>query len=129
MSAEVLRSVPLRQIEEQAKKVVMSPDWLMDWILAEDIPDRMRTPRDYAALAKVYVQLADRGVDAPIVIIARALGVSANTVNTRLRKARGDRLVEGLATNPANPARLTAKATALLATTTAQPQQDEGPGE
>lgn len=114
LTAAVLRSLPLRQMQRAAEQTVNSPKMRMDWIAAANLPERTHDDREYAEWAQVYVQLSEQGTGSPIAVMARARDESPNTINSRLRKARELGLLEGLTSDAANPPRLTPKAKRAL---------------
>ncbi|MCK5926967.1 MAG: winged helix-turn-helix domain-containing protein [Nocardioides sp.] len=93
VTAEVLRSVPLND----ARKVLRR---LRTEVLAKrdegayDLPERMTSRDDWMAFARAYALSATRNPQQPIVQLSRATGLSANTINARLRRAQEMGLLE-----------------------------------
>jgi hypothetical protein len=90
LSADVLRSVPFRQMVEEAAQRV--PDLVRG---SEPLRERLQarrfsTPRDYAELAEVYAQLVGEGHRSPVTILARMYEASVNTMSARVQRARSE---------------------------------------
>jgi hypothetical protein len=93
ITAGVLRSVPLND----ARKVLRR---LRAEVLAGrdegayDLPDRMVSLDDWIVFARAYARSAARNSQQPMVHLARATGLSVNTLNARLRRAQELGLLE-----------------------------------
>lgn len=86
ITAEVLRSIPL----SDARKVLRR---LRTEVLAGrdegafELPERMNTREDWITFARAYGRAATRNPQQPVVHLARATGLSTNTINARIRRA------------------------------------------
>lgn len=93
ITADLLRSVPLND----ARKVLRR---LRTELLASrdagayNLPPRMIGRGDWIAFARAYARSAARNPQQPIVHLARATGLSMNTINARLRRAQEMGLLE-----------------------------------
>lgn len=113
ITADVLRAVPLgevrRVMSEYAARILAATGQDLG---PHSLPERIETPHDYARMAARYVQLVESMHRQPVNDLARALGLSRNTVSARIRRARQMGLLEGEPRKPAT--RLTDKARQLL---------------
>lgn len=93
ITADVLRSVPLND----ARKVLRR---LRTEVLANrdegayDLPARMVSRDDWIVFARAYGRSAERNPQQPVLHLVKATGLSANTVNARIRRAQEMGLLE-----------------------------------
>lgn len=93
VTAGVLRSVPLADARKLLRRL------RSDLLVARDegaydLPDRMVTLADWVTFARAYARSATRNVHQPLSHLAKATGLSINTINARIRRAQELDLLE-----------------------------------
>lgn len=112
ITTDVMRSVPLREARSVIKKYRPRILTALGYHAEEAVPERIKSDRDYALLAKEYIRLIEFGSRHPIAVMADLCDVSRNTMSARVRRAREMGLLEGEPRQPAT--RLTEKAKRLI---------------
>lgn len=87
VTAEVLRAVPLNDARKVLRRLRSDALAARDHHFYE-LPARMVTPKDWIKFARAYARSATRNPHQPTAHLARATGLSPNTISARIRRAQ-----------------------------------------